>query len=184
MPFLIIWVHVSWFTCCQGWDILNPSFSSLELSWVIFHLKLSFKDCRSHGVYQWSNFFIYPFRCDILSRLLVHINTILFPWVAGCHLIFWDVLHKTISSLFFRCWLSNNSVRPFSLRCLFKLFCGRSWHFLQHSFISIINLLFLSPGGSVLWFHEVSSHLIKFLFNSFSFQSECCPKLFSLVPLF
>ena len=24
-----------------------------------------------------------------------------FPWVAGCHLIIWDVFHKTISSLFF-----------------------------------------------------------------------------------
>ena len=44
MPFLIIWVHVSWFTCCQEWGILNPSISSLELSWVIFHLKLSLRN--------------------------------------------------------------------------------------------------------------------------------------------
>ena len=43
MSFLIIWVHVSWFTCCQEWGILNPSISSLELSWVIFHLKLSLR---------------------------------------------------------------------------------------------------------------------------------------------
>ena len=78
MSFLIIWVHVSWFTCCQGWDILNPSISSFDLSWVIFHLKLSFKDCRSYGVYQWSKFFIYP-PGEIASRLLVLINPILFP---------------------------------------------------------------------------------------------------------
>ena len=44
MSFLIIWVRVSWFTSCQEWDILNPSISSLELSWVIFHLKLSPKE--------------------------------------------------------------------------------------------------------------------------------------------
>ena len=36
MSFFINWVHVSRFTCCQEWDILNPSISSLELSWVIF----------------------------------------------------------------------------------------------------------------------------------------------------
>ena len=78
MSFLIIWVHVPWFTCCHEWDILNPSISSLELSWVIFHLKLSFKDCRSYGVYQWSKFFIYP-PGEIASRLLVLINPIVFP---------------------------------------------------------------------------------------------------------
>ena len=33
------------------------------------------------------------------------------------------------------------------------------------------------------WSLQVSSHLIKFLFNYFCFQSECCPKLFSHVPL-
>ena len=82
----------------------------------------------------------------------------------------------------FRCWFSNNSVQFFFARMFSKLICGRSWHFLLHSFISIINLLFLSPGGSVLWFHEVSSHLIKFLFNSFSFQSECCPNYINLIP--
>ena len=43
ISFLIIWVHVSWFTCCQEWGILNPSISSLELSWVIFHLKPSLR---------------------------------------------------------------------------------------------------------------------------------------------
>ena len=38
MSFLIIKFGFSWFTCCHEWDILNPSISSLELSWVIFHL--------------------------------------------------------------------------------------------------------------------------------------------------
>ena len=43
MSLLIIWIHVSWFTCCHEWDISNPSISSLELSWVIFHLKPSLR---------------------------------------------------------------------------------------------------------------------------------------------
>ena len=60
MSFLIIWVHVSWFTCCQEWGILNPSISSLELSWVIFHLKLSLRIVAIYGAYKWPKFFIYP----------------------------------------------------------------------------------------------------------------------------
>ena len=42
---------------------------------------------------------------------------------------------------------------------------------------------FNSFEGSVLWFHQVSSHLIKFLFNPPSFHSECCLNLFFLVTL-
>ena len=44
MSFLTISIHVSWFTCCQEWGILNPSISSLELSCVIFHLKPSLRN--------------------------------------------------------------------------------------------------------------------------------------------
>ena len=146
------------------------------------------------------------------------------------------------------CWFSNNSVRPFPWRCLFKLFCGRSWHFLLNSPMTIIYLLFFRSGGivmllssthllglsgpcfhraypfnrsivflfsssfilssfsslfnrsdvrdisyplfhsfncyggSVLWFHQVSSHLFKFMFNSFHLQSECCPNYIILNP--
>ena len=45
MSFLIVWVRVSWFTCCQEWDILNPPISLLELSWYRFHLKAFSKEC-------------------------------------------------------------------------------------------------------------------------------------------
>ena len=44
MSVLTIWVRVSWFTCCQEWGILNPSISSLELSWYRFHLKPSLRN--------------------------------------------------------------------------------------------------------------------------------------------
>ena len=66
----------------------------------MFHLKLSLRIVDIYGAYKWPKFFFYP-PGEIFSRLLVYINTILFPWVAGCHLIIWDVFHKTISSLFF-----------------------------------------------------------------------------------
>ena len=42
----------------------------------------------------------------------------------------------------FRCWFSNNSVQFFFARMLSKLICGRSWHFLLHSVILMIDLLF------------------------------------------
>ena len=79
---------------------LNPSISSLELSWGIFHLKPSLRIVAIYGAYKGPKiFFILP--VEIFSRLLVLINPILFQWVAGWHLIIWDVFHKTISSLFF-----------------------------------------------------------------------------------
>ena len=79
MSFLIISRHAPWFTSYQEWDILNPSISSLELSWAIFHLKPSLRIIANCGAHKWSNFFIYPFRWDIVSRLLVDTNPILFP---------------------------------------------------------------------------------------------------------
>ena len=44
ISFLTISIHVLWFTCCQEWGILNPSISSLELSWYRFHLKHSLRN--------------------------------------------------------------------------------------------------------------------------------------------
>ena len=52
LPYLLRWcyvtldnfLHVSWFICCQEWGILNPSVSSLELSWYRFHLKPSLRN--------------------------------------------------------------------------------------------------------------------------------------------
>ena len=65
MSFLTIWVCVSWFTCCQEWGILNPSLSSLELSWVRLHLKPSLRNVAMvpidnpsfHLFSRWNKFF-------------------------------------------------------------------------------------------------------------------------------
>ena len=86
MSFLIIWVRVSWFTSCQEWDILNSSISSLELSWVIFHLKPSLRVVATYGAYKGPKFFfILPVKYFLVSLFLS--IQFFFPWVAGCHLI-------------------------------------------------------------------------------------------------
>ena len=97
-----------------------------------------------------------------------------FPWVAGCHLIIWVVFHKTISSLFFSLLVSNNSVRPFSYRCIFKLFCGRSWHFsslfFYFNYLSSI-LLFRSHCDVTLFSH----HLGSCSFRDYPFNRSVLP---------
>ena len=40
--------------------LFNQSTSSLELSWDIFHLKLSLRIFAIYGAYKWPKFFIYP----------------------------------------------------------------------------------------------------------------------------
>ena len=68
MSFLMISLCGSWFTCCQDWDILNPSSSSWELSWVIFHLKPSLRIVAIYGAHKWSKlFFILPVKYFLVS---------------------------------------------------------------------------------------------------------------------
>ena len=64
----------------------------------------------------------------------------------------------------FRCWFSNNSVQFFFARMLSKFICGRSWHFLLHSIIPMIYLLFFLLEA--LWccsFHS-SSRIVRIMF--------------------
>ena len=43
-------------------------------------------------------------------------------------------------------------------------------------------ILSIVPEAVCCWFHQVSSHLLKFMFNSFHLQSECCPNYIILIP--
>ena len=81
---------------------------------------------------------------------------------------------------------SISPLQAYSFRCLFfqhphcnllgrvlsKLICGRSWHFLLHSVIPMIDLLLFLPEALCCCFHQVSSHLLKFMFYSFHVQPE------------
>ena len=63
----------SWFTS-SGMRYLNPSLSSLELSWYRFHLKPSLMNVAICGAYQWSKLSPYPsqwkrfFISSVISR--------------------------------------------------------------------------------------------------------------------
>ena len=119
-------------------------------------------------------------------------------------LSFSDVFISPRAAYCFRCWFFNNSVQALFVRMFsFKFICGKNYHFLLHNLIPMIYLWFLRPEA--LWcfsflssyrilrimffrtypFNRSACPLSKFLFNSFSFQSECCPKSFlPIVPFF
>ena len=131
MSFLIIWVHVSWFTCCLEWGILNPSFSSLELSCVRFHLKPSIGNVAICGAYQWSKF------SPILSAKAVFISSLISNkqlfFVSGTiSLQALRCFHKPTTSLFVSLLVSQQLRYNLFGRVFSKLIWGTSWHFLLH----------------------------------------------------
>ena len=114
-----------------------------------------------------------------------------FPLVAGCHLIVLRCFHKPTTSLFFSLLVFQQLRYNLLGRVLSKLSCGRSWHFLLHSVVPMIYLVFFLPEA--LWccsLHSSSRIEYRVLFSSsfhlikscISFQPECCPILIFLVP--
>ena len=124
------------FSLCSS-HLFNQSISSLELSWVIFHLKLSQRFVAIYGAYTWPKFFIYPpgeisfsSPCSYQSNL-VSIYGRISPQVLRC-------FHKPTSTLLFSL-LIFQQLRSSLLRKVvsFKFICGRSCDFLLRSFLSI-----------------------------------------------
>ena len=101
MSFLIIWVHVfmihmlSWMRYFKSINLIT------EVTLGYISPKTFPKDCCYLRCLPMTQVLHLSSRWNRFSRLLVHINPILFPWVAGCHVIIWDVFYKTISSLLF-----------------------------------------------------------------------------------
>ena len=117
---------VSWFTSRPKWNRLNPSFSirpwdplqpfSLFIAVILGYnsSKLSLRIVAISGSCKWPKFFIYPtveisfsFPCSYQSNLS-------FPLVAEFHLSFEMFSISPQQAYSFRCWFSNNFVRPFS----------------------------------------------------------------------
>ena len=48
--------------------------------------------------------------------------------------------------------------------------------------LTLCAILSIVPEAVCCWFHQVSSHLVKFMFNSVHLQSECCPNYIILIP--
>ena len=144
---------------------LNPSTSLLELSCVIFHLKAFPKECCYCGAYQWSKF------SPILSVKEVFISSLisskqLFPSVAGCHLIMLRCFHKPTTNLFFSLLVFQQLYSNLRARMPSKFNCGRSWHFLLHSFIPMVYLIFVLPEA--LWCSALhkSPRFVRIMFFS------------------
>ena len=168
MSFLTIWVRVSWFTCCQEWDILNPSISSLELSGVIFHLKLFLRINAINGDNIWSKFFIYPPGEIIFSSPCLYQCNLFFSLVAKFHLKFRDVFYKPTTSLLFSLLVFHQ------LRS--SIFCNGALS--RSCFPSFIPFhSFFCSGGIVMLLS--STHLLV-LSRSCSFYD--CPFNRSIVP--
>ena len=53
---------------------------------------------------------------------------------------------------------------------------------LSEIFLTPCAILLIVPEAVCCWFRQVSSHLVKFMFNSFHLQSECCPNYIILIP--
>ena len=164
MSFLIIWVHVSWFTSYQEWDILNPSISPLELPWVIFHLKLFPKECCYlwcslmnqvlHLCSRWNKFIISLF---LSFQSIVSVSGRISPQL-------WDVLHKPPTSLLFSLLDFQQLCSTLLLNMLFfKLIWGRRCCFLLCSFDSI--LLSLTKALRCCSLHS-SSRIVRTMFFS------------------
>ena len=76
----------------------------------------------------------------------------------------WEVFHKPTTSLFVSLLVFQQLRYNLLGRVLSKLICGRSWHFLLHSVIPMIYLLFFLPEA--LWccsFHS-SSRIVRIMF--------------------
>ena len=162
----------------------------------MFHLKLSLRIVAIYGAYKWPKFFFYP-PGEIFSRLLVYINTILFPWVAGCHLIIWDVFHKTISSLFFSLLVfqqlrSSICCKRAPSRSCFPSFIPFHSYFCSGGFVMLLSSTHLFVFFRIVffsWFIHLTGVLCPFaqalsFYQVFiSFQLKCYPNRFFLIPL-
>ena len=78
----------------------------------------------------------------------------------------------------FRCWFSQQLRLNLPSKDAFNFIRGTSCHFLLRSFHSTLSIL---SGGFVSCLHQVSFHLVKFVFYSFLVQPECCLNPFSLI---
>ena len=165
MSLLTIFLHVSWFICCQEWGILNPSISLLELSWDRFHLKPSLRNVAIVVLINDLSFLL-SFRWKKFSSLRWSQTSNCFSLVAECHPIVLRCFHKPTTSLFFSLLVFQQLCYNLLGRVLSKLFCGRSWHFLLHSFIPMIYLLFFIPAALSCCSSLSSSQVVRIVFFS------------------
>ena len=147
-------------------DLFNPLISSLDLSCVMFHLKPSLRNVAIVVLSQWSKLSLYHLGGRSVSSHWCYQLYYLFSLVAELQLKFWGLFHKPTTSLSFCCWFFQQLHSNLLGRVLSKIICGRSWHFLLHSFIPMIYLLFLLPEAWWCCSLHSSSRIVRIVFFS------------------
>ena len=182
MSFLTISLRVSWFTSFQRVTYLNPSFSlrsrhlfnpsisSLELSWVIFHLKLSLRIVAIYGGYKRPKFFIYPSALFSSSshpvKFLPPLSTGVLSEIFLTHGAILSIVPEAVCSWFHQ--VSSHLISSCSIPSIYS-----------RSVVQIISLLFILISFQPKWFQFLLVHCAR--------QSCLCNLLVlivSLVPLF
>ena len=176
-----LWISIQSFVFVEAefhlkfWDIFHKPTTSLFFSLLIsqqLRSILPFKDALSNSfevehVVFFSVLFIalfHFFRRHYVYALFTH------------HLVLWRSCSFLCLSIqpecrvFIRALSSYQVLPPFSTGVLCEIFLTPC------AIISIV------PEAVCCWFHQASSHLVKILFYSFHFQSECCPNYIILIP--
>ena len=126
----------------------QPSTSLLELSCVIFHLKPSLRNVAIVVIINDPSYLSIILVEEIFH--LVGVIDYITCFRSGRILPqFWEAFHKPTTSLFVSLLVFQQPCYNLLGRVLSKLICGRSWHFLLHSVIPMIYLLFFLPEA--LW---------------------------------
>ena len=135
---------------------LNPSTSLLELSCVIFHLKPSLRNVAIVVIISGPSY-LSIILVEEVFHLVGVINYIICFCSGRISPQFWEVFHRPTTSLFVSLLVFHQLRYNLLGRVLSKLICGRSWHFLLHSVIPMIYLLFFLPEA--LWCSLFTHHL-------------------------
>ena len=123
--------------------------------------------------------------CHFLLRYLIPTIYLLFIRPGGIVTLLSSTNHLVLS----RSCNFSFLIRLTGVSCpLFKFFS--SCQVLPPFSTGVLSEIFLTPCAILsivseavcCSFHQVSSHLVKFMFNSFHLQSECCPNYIILIP--
>ena len=148
---------------------MSPSQSiNLFIGVILCHIspKAFPKDCCYLWCLSMIQVFSYPlgessFHLFVdLKQAIIFVSGRISPQVLRC-------FHKPTTSLFFSLLVFQQPRYNLLGKVLSKLICGRSWHFLLHSVIPMVYLLFFLPEA--LWccsFHS-SSWIVRIVFFSF-----------------
>ena len=161
----------------QFWEVFHKPTTNLCFSLLIFQQLRSILLCKdAFQVHLWqkisfSSPSLYPNNlASILSPgdIVMLLFSLIFSNWGSCSFLLASPFNRSVvSSLQV---LSSYQVLP-----LFSTWVLSEILLTHYAILSIV------PEAVCCWFHQVSSHLVKFMFYSFHVQPECCPNSSSLI---